>query len=372
MSLYVGLISGTSMDGIDAALVEIEQDNIQIVDFHTFKYSDGLIAQLNEAILPDFKCSLHEFATLDNQVGIEFARAANALLEKNKLSPKDVSAIGSHGQTLRHSPDTYPSYTLQVGNAAVLCSHTKITTVCDFRSQDVAAGGEGAPLVPPFHEALFRTPDLDRVVLNIGGIANISVLPKDPKCPIQGFDTGPGNCLMDVWCQKHLGQAYDTNGDWAASGESIPQLLDELLKDPYLQKAAPKSTGREYYNESYLDHALLNLSETNPRPQDIQATLLEFTVRSIAVGVAQTGVVPSEIIVCGGGAWNAALLQGLRGQFSKCQISGMEKYGLNSDAIEAAAFAWLAHRRVYHIETLLPSNQSRNPLVLGAMYKATN
>ena len=370
MSLYVGLISGTSMDGIDAALLEIKQDSIQIIDFHTFGYSENLVTQLNLAILPDYQCSLHEIATLDSQVGIEFARAANALLEKNKLNPKDISAIGSHGQTLRHSPDTSPPYTLQIGSGAVICSRTKITTVCDFRSQDVAAGGEGAPLVPPFHEAVFRTQDLDRFVLNVGGIANISVLPKDPKQPIQGFDTGPGNCLMDVWCQKHLGRAYDNNGEWAASGRPIPELLDELLKDSYIQKPAPKSTGREYFNLDYIEKVLKTLPVSNTKPEDVQATLLNFTVRSIALGINQSEITPSEIILCGGGARNLSLLKALRDQFSEYKISEMNRYGVDGDAIEAAAFAWLAHRQVQGIATELPASRSKCAFVLGARYSS--
>ncbi|MGR8950547.1 MAG: anhydro-N-acetylmuramic acid kinase, partial [Gammaproteobacteria bacterium] len=248
MSLYVGLMSGTSMDGIDAALVDIRDCELSTIASLSVSYPNSLQKKLFAAIAPDAKFSLHDYATLDVEVGQAFASACNELLDDAGRRASDVVAIGSHGQTLQHSPRTSPAYTIQIGDGATIAAQTKIDVVNNFRNIDVATGGQGAPLVPAFHEWMFRDDTLERVVLNIGGIANVTLLPKDSRKALVGFDTGPGNCLMDAWIMQCRGKPYDDAGQWAASGHCSETLLEALRRDEYFSASIPKSTGREQFN----------------------------------------------------------------------------------------------------------------------------
>ena len=342
MSYYIGLISGTSMDGVDAALVSLEDERIRTVHALTFDYPPPVRNRLVAAIRPDATMSLHELCSLDVAVGECFAEAVDRLLAECGISADAVDAIGSHGQTLRHSPDTSPPYTLQIGNAATIAVRSGIATVADFRSLDVAAGGQGAPLVPPFHEACFRTPGVTTAIINIGGIANITLLPADPERDLQGFDTGPGNCLLDDWIAARRGERFDRGGQWAASGRIIPGLLATLMSDAYIARSPVKSTGREYFNLPWLDTVIAGESLQAAPPEDVQATLAAFTVASIANGILQTASDPERILVCGGGVNNPVLLEGLSDAFPDADVTSTSALNVDPEMVEAAAFAWLA------------------------------
>lgn len=369
MSLYVGLISGTSMDGIDAALVSFDGNALQVIDTSTSTYPAQLRAQLLNAIQPDHVLSLHDFGHLHVTVGACFAQATNELLARNKIAKESVSAIGSHGQTLRHSPDSDPPYTIQIGDPATIATNCSIETIADFRSLDVAAGGEGAPLVPPFHEAYLRDTNLDTVVVNIGGISNVTILPADPAAPISGFDTGPGNCLLDEWIFRHRAERFDDDGAWASSGSVSLPLLNHLLSDEYVQRPGTKSTGREYFNLAFLDAILADRDFTSLAPADVQASLVSFTAACIGKGIEDCGVDPARVLVCGGGAKNSQLMARLATLFPQAMVDSTDAVGLDPDMIEALAFAWLAHQRHNLRPVTLTTNDTRRPAqFLGAIY----
>ena len=260
---YIGLISGTSMDGIDAALVEFGDRSVEIVSGRTTPYPEALRSKLMAATRAPETCTADLIGTLDHWVGECFRDTALELVQAAGVRPDQVRAIGSHGQTIRHRPDDERPFTLQIGNAAIIAKGTGIDCVADFRSADLALGGQGAPLVPPFHEWMFRSPDVDRCVLNIGGIANITVLPAAPE-PISGFDTGPGNTLMDAWVRRHYNVPYDDEGRWANIGTIVPSLLEAMLTDPYFAKAPPKSTGFEYFNDDWLSELIEDDAKSLP------------------------------------------------------------------------------------------------------------
>ena len=255
---YVGLMSGTSMDGIDAALVSFDDQAVVVRATHSQPYSEELKNKLLTAIRAPLDVQLDPSGELDRQVGESFRDAALAVIDKSNVSLKDIAAIGSHGQTLRHQPDADPPFSLQIGNADIIAASTGITTVANFRQADIAVGGQGAPLVPPFHKWLFGSGDVNRVVANIGGIANITVLSADGS-DVMGFDTGPGNGLMDAWIRQHLGRSFDSDGEWAASGSVVESLIEEFLTDPYFDMSPPKSTGFEYFNPDWLHTALVEI-----------------------------------------------------------------------------------------------------------------
>jgi anhydro-N-acetylmuramic acid kinase len=360
------------MDGVDAVLVEIVDGEFKTLGGLTHAYPALLNATLHSAIAPDARLSLHELATLDVEVGECFAEAASVLLTTLGVPSNAVSAVGSHGQTLRHAPRAARPYSIQIGSPSVICARLGLTTVADFRAMDIAYGGEGAPLVPAFHEWLLRDPNENRVIVNIGGIANISLLPAHGSEPIAGYDTGPGNCLMDAWCKRHRGLAYDAGGQWAASGTVNSALLAKLLDDHYYTAAPPKSTGREVFNLAYLDAVLTRGSWADLAPADVQASLAELTVESLAREVGRRGHNWSTgLFVCGGGAHNTHLLSRLAARLAPVTVAPTTTLGLDPDLVEASAFAWLAHMRLGQQPIRMTTGPVAREVHLGALYSPT-
>jgi anhydro-N-acetylmuramic acid kinase len=368
MTLYAGLISGTSVDGVEAVLLEIGGNSEATGRFliraatHT-PYPAPLAERLQAAIANPATCHLDELGELDAAVGNVFADAALGLLEFSGFQAQQVRAIGSHGQTLLHRPRAEPPFTLQIGDANRIAERTGIDVVADFRRRDMAAGGEGAPLLPAFHAAAFGSADT-RVVVNIGGIANITVLGTGS---VTGFDTGPGNCLMDMWSREHLGQPFDRDGAFAASAEVHLELLRRLLTEPYLKLAPPKSTGRELFNRGLLEAAMEGLDVT---PAAVQSTLCEYTATTIAYGITFIArAQPKEVLVCGGGAWNTELMRRLAARMPESRVLTTADHGIAPQQVEAAGFAWLAHQ---YLEggpgNLTTVTGARGPRVLGALY----
>jgi len=368
MHHYIGLMSGTSVDGIDAVLVAIDNSNIpKIISTHRHPVTDLLRDDI-QALMRLGENEIDREGALDMQLGAEFADAALSVLEMAKLKPPEVRAIGCHGQTIRHRPHWKLPYTRQIGNPSVIAERTGITTVADFRARDMAAGGEGAPLVPAFHNAVFRAPGTNRTIVNIGGIANISYLPGDTSAPVVGFDTGPGNTLLDQWVIRHEGQHYDQDGKWAANGQILHDLLQRLLDDEYFTRQPPKSTGREHFHADWLKHHLTD----NERPVDVQATLSELTARSIAESIHNLLPGPTdEVYVCGGGAHNVDLIRRLQARLGDTPVATTNALGVDPDWIEATAFAWLAHQTLSGHPGNLPSvTGATRPVVLGGIYLA--
>ncbi len=362
--LYVGLMSGTSLDGVDAVLAEIGPDGqIRQLKTHYRPYPDRLRQQLLalHASQPD---EVHLAAMAGNELARLYADACKELL--STVSPATVRAIGCHGQTLRHRPAD--GYTLQIGDAALLTELTGITVVNDFRSRDIAAGGQGAPLVPAFHAQMLRDPEVHRAVANIGGIANITDLPVDGE--VRGWDTGPGNMLMDAWIRRHNGVDYDRDGTWAASGSVQPSLLTALTHHPYLTQPPPKSAGREQFNLDWLD-AILDHLDRPPAPADVQATLLEFTAISLCEAVIRECPGTQELYVCGGGTHNRTLMQRISAYLPNIKVATTSALGIDPDWVEALAFAWLARQALHHETANLPSvTGARGARILGAIYLA--
>ena len=358
--LFIGLMSGTSLDGVDAVILEVSGQQNQILQTGFEPYPLSLRDRLLTLHHPT-ENELHETAVLANELARLYAKAVQNLLTKAGIDRKRVSAIGCHGQTIRHRPEA--GYTLQIGNAALLAELTGITVVSDFRSRDIAAGGQGAPLVPAFHQAMFGTADRGRVILNIGGIANVTTLPRQGL--VKGFDTGPGNLLMDAWAHQHLGERYDAGGAWAASGKLIEPLLAALLAEPFFQLPPPKSTGRDLFNLAWLES---NLDERYAAV-DVQRTLLELSTTSIAQAIRKFCGNAEDIYVCGGGAHNTALLQGLRDQLPGSAIHLTDTLGIAADWVEAAAFAWLAQQAMQRAPGNLPDvTGAKGERILGAVY----
>lgn len=357
-------MSGTSLDGVDAVLVDF-QDSSPVL-LHTFflPYDDHLRRQLL-ALHQSGNDELHRAAILSNQLSQYYAQAVNSLLESADFAPERITAIGCHGQTVRHCPEEEKSYTIQLVNSALLAELTGISVVSDFRSRDIAAGGQGAPLVPAFHQAVFMHTNSPRVIVNIGGIANITRL--DSKLPVMGFDSGPGNLLMDAWCLRYTGQHYDDNGHWAASGQVIPTLLETFMTDPYFERNPPKSTGRERFNLEWLEQKISG----SEAPEDVQATLLQMTVQSIAAAIVEYCPDTEEVYVCGGGARNAALMRRLASEMPGRQVEMTDRLGVAADWVEAFAFAWLAQRALLR-ETgnLVSVTGAKGERILGAIYPA--
>ncbi|MFB0724777.1 anhydro-N-acetylmuramic acid kinase [Aeromonas salmonicida] len=363
---YIGLMSGTSMDGIDAVLVMMDGDELRVEAAISHPWPTA--RELHELCTPSDN-EIDRMGVADNLVAREFATATHALLAKAGLTPKDIRAIGSHGQTIRHRPQL--GFTLQIGNAALLAALTGIDVIADFRTMDMALGGQGAPLVPAFHQALFAKPGALRVVLNLGGIANISVLPGNAG-GVYGFDTGPANTLLDGWYRRHQpgGGNYDAGGQWAASGQLIPALLEKLLAHPFFAAPAPKSTGREMFTLAWLDD---ELAGSGYAPVDVQRTLQALTCHSIArqLPALDEAGGGAELFVCGGGAHNAPLLSELASLLPHWRIASTFDLGLAPDWVEGAAFAWLAQRFIHRQPGNLPAvTGASRPAVLGALYPA--
>ena len=364
---YLGLMSGTSTDAIDAALVDIEGAELVILDYRQFPIAREVrqaLAGLNAA------SSLSEATELDALAGKLFADAAQALLAANGLKPEQVKAIGSHGQTVLHLPAATPPRTLQIGDPNLIANLTGIDTVADFRRADMAAGGQGAPLAPAFHAWKFRSAQVNRVVLNLGGMANVTLLPADSAAEVQGFDTGPGNTLMDAWIQRCLNKDFDEDGEWAASGEPHDELLTRLLSDPYFSAPPPKSTGKDDFNLGWLTE-MMGTTGDERRPQDVQASLLELTAVSVTEAIAAHAPKTEEVLVCGGGARNPVLMRRLRQRLPGLSLKSTAEFGIDPDAVEAVAFAWLAKQRLDKIPANLPAvTGARRPAILGGLYKS--
>jgi anhydro-N-acetylmuramic acid kinase len=361
-SHYIGLMSGTSLDGIDAVLAVARGKSLRLEAALHRPFSPRLRKQLLalQAPGPD---ELHRAAIAANQVTRAYATAVRSLLSRARLSASSIAAIGCHGQTVRHQPGA--GYTAQLVSGALLAELTGIDVVCDFRSRDIAAGGEGAPLVPAFHSAVFRAPSHGRAVVNIGGIANLTSLPS--RGPVTGFDCGPGNGLLDAWIDARRRRRYDRGGAWAAQGRVLPRLLEKLLADPYFRRRPPKSTGRETFNLSWLRRRLA----PNLRGEDVQATLLELTACTIARAVRNYCADAAEVLVCGGGARNCALVARIATLLPGRRVVLTDDAGIAAQHVEALAFAWLARQCLKRKPGNLPSvTGARGPRVLGAIYPA--
>ncbi len=354
-------MSGTSLDGADAALVEFSDNAaIKLLAHHSLPYSNTLRQELI-ALHHSGHNELERTAILGNQLATLYAEVVKGLLNKTQTPPQNIQAIGCHGQTIRHRPEL--GFTLQIGNAALLAELTEITVVADFRSRDIAAGGQGAPLVPAFHQAAFAHPHHNRVIINIGGIANLSYLPSQQE--VLGFDSGPGNMLMDAWAEQHLQQRYDACGRWAMTGKLIPELLQRLLSEPYFALNAPKSTGRDLFNMAWLQSFL----QASYQAADVQRSLLELTAISIADAVNSHCSSYDEIYLCGGGAHNDALVQCLQHKLHPVKIGMTDDLSIDVNWVEAAAFAWLARQALHQETGNLPRvTGAKGRRVLGAIY----
>jgi anhydro-N-acetylmuramic acid kinase len=376
--LLIGLMSGTSLDGADGVLVDLSSRCPQVIASASTPFAAGFRAELLALNRPGDN-ELHRAALAGNQIAVLYAQVVHDLLAQARcvgITAADVRAIGAHGQTVRHRPGATPgvagdanAYTLQLNNPALLAELTGIDVVADLRSRDVAAGGQGAPLVPAFHRSVFGQSGASVAVLNLGGIANLSVLPGNPGLPVLGFDCGPGNALMDAWCQRHTGQAFDSGGAWAAGGQCLPALLQQLRAEPYFRDAPPKSTGRDLFSSQWL-HDHLQAWE-NARPQDVQNTLTELTASACADCVTSYAKDSKSLIVCGGGAFNHYLLQRLQVALPGLVVSTSDQHGLPPLQVEAAAFAWLARQTMLRQPGNLPSvTGAAGPRILGAIYPA--
>jgi len=360
-------MSGTSMDAADAALVDVSEKSTTLVAKHRMPWPTELRNRL-QAIATGAPIAAEAFAQLDREAGEFFALLVNRLLLSRSVDPAQVRAIGCHGQTVAHVPEAKFPSTLQVGDGNVIAEQTGITTVTDFRRRDMAAGGQGAPLAPSFHEATVRHPDEDRIVLNLGGIANITVLPADAGKPVIGFDTGPANCLMDLWIGLQRGVPFDASGNWAASAEPDLGLLEQLLDDPYFALPPPKSTGTQHFSANWLDTRLA--STAGLEPAVIQATLLELTCRTVTDAIAREAPTTMRVLVCGGGVLNQRLMHQL-GSRLEYPVESISGYGLDPEWLEPMAFAWLARRAVHGNTGNLPSvTGATGTRVLGAIHPA--
>jgi anhydro-N-acetylmuramic acid kinase len=363
--LYIGLMSGTSMDGIDAALVDFGDRTLNVIATHKHDYPDELQGQLMAARSDSGLRSCSDVPDLHRQVGECFRDAANRLLSTADVDATSVTAIGSHGQTLRHEPNANEPFSLQIGDPDIIASGTGITTIADFRRADIELGGQGAPLAPAFHDWLFRRCHEARIVLNIGGIANITVLHADDR-PTTGFDTGPGNTLLDAWMARHRNQAFDADGQWSASGVVVDDLLVRLKADTYFHAPAPKSTGFEYFNLDWLAAA----GTDDHDPVDVQATLAQLTADTIADAIGAAVPDVSDVLVCGGGAHNGDLMRRLGAALPGTAIASTGSAGLDPDWVEAAAFAWLAMRTSRGLAGNLPSvTGASHAAVLGSVHQ---
>ncbi|MDB5868204.1 MAG: hypothetical protein JWP96_536 [Polaromonas sp.] len=374
----IGLMSGTSLDGADGVLVDFSGARLRVVAMASEPFSHSFRAELLALNSPSHN-ELHRAALAGSELAAVYATVVAALVEKagaQRISANQIQAIGAHGQTVRHQPwrtSAAPGgvgYTLQLNNPALLAELTGIDVVADFRSRDVVAGGQGAPLVPAFHQGVFGRDDATVAVLNLGGISNLSVLPPAAyPSQVLGFDCGPGNALMDAWCLQHTGQPFDAGGAWAKSGRLVPALLARLLDEPYFSQPIPKSTGRDLFSLGWLAEKLQPFA--SEPPQDIQNTLTELTVRACAAGVSSYGKESEELIVCGGGAFNRYLLQRLQAELPWLRVTTSDQHGLPPLQVEAAAFAWLARQMLKRLPGNLPGVTGAAGLrVLGALYPA--
>jgi anhydro-N-acetylmuramic acid kinase len=372
-SCYMGLMSGTSLDGIDVVITQFGTTKpFSLLASHTYPMPETIKQQLLTLSQQRHNGSeLNLYAELDVRLGRLFASACQRLLQDHKLQPEDIIAIGSHGQTLRHYPDSdYPT-SLQIGDPNIISQQTGITTVADFRRRDMAAGGQGAPLVPPFHKAMFASQSVNRVILNIGGIANITFLPAQSE-QVYGFDTGPGNGLLDDWCLHHFDRAYDQNGELASQGKVCTVFLQQMLKDPFFILSPPKSTGREYFSYNWVVQQLdqfRNQFQNKVSAIDVLSSLTELTARSIAQQIRKLTPYVDEVLVCGGGMQNTWLIDRIGKHLAGPRISSTEAYHLHPDWVEASAFAWLAQQTINGLSGNLPNvTGAEEAIVLGGIW----
>ena len=368
--LYLGLMSGTSADGIDAALVRFEGEGralrCQLMHGRTFAWDEATRTRLVALGQGADTVSLDALGALDATVALAFADAALSLLQDAGVPRGRVRAIGSHGQTIRHRPQADPPFTWQLGDGNVIAERSGIDTVADFRRRDVAAGGQGAPLMPAFHAALLGSPQEDRAVLNLGGIANFTLLPVGGE--VRGFDTGPANALMDAWCERHTGRAYDADGAFAASGQVDAALLARLLADPWFALPPPKSTGREHFHLEWLQ---ARMGETVLPPADVQATLLDLSARTVADALQMTQPDTRRVLVCGGGVRNAVLMARLAAYLPQAIVESTAMHGLEPDYVEAMGFAWLARETLAGRPGNLPAvTGASGRRILGTVFPA--
>ncbi len=362
---FIGVMSGTSLDGVDVVLAAINENMVA----QQASLSYPIPVKLKEEILAicqGQQLTLSQLGRLDTRLGRLFSDAVLALMRQQNLQPEDVVAIGCHGQTVWHEPTGDAPHTMQIGDNNQIAAHTGVTVVGDFRRRDMALGGQGAPLVPAFHEALLAHPVERRMVLNIGGIANLSLLV--PGQPVRGYDTGPGNMLMDAWIWRQCGKPYDKDAQWASEGKVLLPLLQDMLSDPWFALPAPKSTGREYFNYGWLEKHLARY--THLRGQDVQATLTELTAVSISEQVLLSGGC-ERLLVCGGGAQNPLLMARLAALLPGTEVTTTDDAGISGDDMEALAFAWLAWRTLAGLPGNLPSvTGASEATILGAIYPA--
>ena len=362
-ALFIGMISGTSRDGADAALVSFEDDRLQLCEALCVPYPPFLAKALDQLLLAARRPGQQTLDDLDQQLADHFSRTALQLLDQAAIGASEISAIGSHGQTVWHQPDGPEPESIQLGDPKRIAENTGIVTVGDFRRADIEAGGQGAPLAPLLHRALFRPIKGSRVVLNLGGIANISII--DQAGRVSGFDTGPANCLLDAWIHKHRGEAFDHDGEWAAGGIVVPRLLENLLTEPYFHRPAPKSTGIEYFNLSWLDRFM---PESSLDSRAVQSTLAELSVVSVADSIRPHH--PCDVLVCGGGVHNTDLLRRLRACLPGIPVRSTVDFGLEPDWVEAVLFAWLARERM--VERPLDTRSitgANKPVLLGVVVR---
>ena len=362
--LYLGLISGTSADGIDVALASFDPAP-RLHAALTHPYPEDLRRRILELAQGDGRIAVDELGALDVQIAQSFAAAAGALLRRQGVVASAVTALGSHGQTVRHRPLQQPAYTMQLGDPNMIAEFTGITTVADFRRRDMACGGQGAPLAPAFHAAMLPRDVRTRVVLNLGGIANITIL--SPDAAVSGFDTGPASCLLDAWAQQQLGTPFDANGAFAARGKTDADLLARLLADSYFAAPPPKSTGREVFHPTWLQQ---HLRKSALAPADVQATLVALTARSIADAVRTYASAADEVLVCGGGVHNPVLMAAIAAELTPIPLTSTTTLGIDPDFVEAMLFAWLARERLAGraIADLPAATGARGARVLGGIY----
>ena len=367
--LFIGLMSGTSMDAVDTALVRIGGQRFETIAYEQFPIDNSLklaVRNLNSA------SNIAEVTKYDYILGNLFADSVLKILHQTNTQPAEIAAIGSHGQTILHLPESNQPRTLQIGDPNIIAQKTGITTIADFRRRDMAAGGQGAPLAPAFHNYKFRRQGVDRLILNLGGIANFSLLPGDLNKDTCGFDTGPGNGLMDDWNRLHNGTDMDMDGNWAATGTVSQLLLQALLAEPFFKLPPPKSTGRDHFNIGWLNQVLTSTADTvNIEPASVQATLLELTAQTITDAVLAHAPGTAEIYLCGGGAHNKRMVARLKGLLPHIAVTDTGQLGVDPDAVEAACFAWLASQTLAGSTGNDPAaTGAANAVILGGIYPA--
>ncbi len=363
---YIGVMSGTSMDGIDSVLVDFQSGSPKLIETFTEEIPSHLFKGLQRLSQPSSD-EINRLGRLDRQVGQAFSKSVNGLLNKANIKPSEIVAIGSHGQTVRHMPNLEIAFTTQIGDPNTIAVETGIDVIADFRRKDVALGGQGAPLVPAFHQQVFHSEQSNRIILNIGGIANVTYLPKGDK-PVVGFDTGPGNGLIDAWIQHTKELPYDENGQLAAAGTTDKKFLNHLLSHAYFLQPYPKSTGKELFSQNWLEQQISSYSHLSI--EDIQSTLLDLTCHSIANDIHKLNS-SGELFVCGGGAKNAELMKRLTALLTSYSVATTSQLGVNPQWVEAIAFAWLAYRFEHNLPANLPEvTGAKREAILGGRFPA--